>query len=311
MLNITLICLIVILVVVLTILVHRKSKNDQNYRSLQENLDRARVKLAETEAQQDDLKFEISQLRIQNSGLKVQIDKVKKYQDIVDIEQYVEHRTLQASGLLEVTKINADIMLQDLKAQIAQVRQYLQQFQQQAEQQTQENARTELKGLYNQVIDQHQLEQTSQALQHKIQGYKDKFFLPIPSLLDQLIEGFDEHAAAQSLLAIRCKMIDVIEQQATATCNYVDEDRRRASIQLFTLVFNSRADLYLAQLTLDNLGELIQALKDDFILLNMHGAHFSQAQLFESYRDLRLEELKMAAILLQLKQNSSAMRAAV
>ena len=122
MLNITLICLIVILVVVLSILVHRKSKHDQNYRSLQENLDRARVKLAETEAQQDDLNFEISQLRIQNSGLKVQIDKVKKYQDIVDIEQYVEHRTLQASGLLEVTKINADIMLQDLKAQIAQVR---------------------------------------------------------------------------------------------------------------------------------------------------------------------------------------------
>ncbi|OTG78979.1 hypothetical protein B9T33_13520 [Acinetobacter sp. ANC 5054] len=311
MLNIAFISLIVLLVIIIMILLQRKSKTDQHFRSLQENLDHTRVKLAETEAQHDDLNFEISQLRIQNSGLKIQVDKVKKYQDIVDIENYVEHRTLQANGLLEVTKINADIMLQDIKSHIEQVRQFLQQVQKKAQQQAEAGTRAHLKSVYNQVMDQQELEQISQALQHKIQSNKDQFFLPVPNLISQLIDGFDEHAAAQNLLAVRCKIIDAMEQQASAACNYVDEDRRLASIQLFSLVFNSRADLYLAQLNLNNLGELIQALKDDFSLLNMHGIHFSQSQLFESYRDLRVEELKMAAILLQLKQTENAIRESV
>ncbi len=37
---------------------------------------------------------------------KVQVDKVSKYQHIAKVEQYVEHRALQADGLVEVTKIN-------------------------------------------------------------------------------------------------------------------------------------------------------------------------------------------------------------
>ncbi len=129
MINIALIVLIILLIVALLFVYNRKLKNDKTLRSLQENFDRARLKLAETESQQDELNYEISQLRIQNSGLKIQVDKVAKYQHIVDIEQYVEYRTLQADGLVEVTKANADIMLNDIRAQIEQVRQYLSKYQ--------------------------------------------------------------------------------------------------------------------------------------------------------------------------------------
>ncbi len=118
MINIALIVLIILLIVALLFVYNRKLKNDKTLRSLQENFDRARLKLAETESQQDELNYEISQLRIQNSGLKIQVDKVAKYQHIVDIEQYVEYRTLQADGLVEVTKANADIMLNDIRAQM-------------------------------------------------------------------------------------------------------------------------------------------------------------------------------------------------
>ncbi|WP_180144997.1 hypothetical protein [Acinetobacter sp. YH12052] len=311
MINIALIVLIILLIVALLFVYNRKLKNDKTLRSLQENFDRARLKLAETESQQDELNYEISQLRIQNSGLKIQVDKVVKYQHIVDIEQYVEYRTLQADGLVEVTKANADIMLNDIRAQIEQVRQYLSKYQERAKSQIQEQARAELKGLYSQALDQQHLENINRALDNKIRGYQSAFFLPLQSILDQLMDGMNESAANQNLTAVRCKMIDAMEQQSTAKCNYVDEERRLAAMQLFTLVFNSRADLYLAQLNTKNLGELLQALADDFTLLNAHGVHFSQAQVLDSYLQLRLEELKMAALVLHLKETQANMDVAV
>ncbi|UIJ76387.1 MULTISPECIES: hypothetical protein [unclassified Acinetobacter] len=307
MINIALIVLIILLIVALLFVYNRKLKNDKTLRSLQENFDRTRLKLAETESQQDELNYEISQLRIQNCGLKIQVDKVAKYQHIVEIEQYVEYRTLQADGLVEVTKANADIMLNDIRAQIEQVRQYLSKYQERAKSQIQEQARAELKGLYSQALDQQHLENINRALDNKIRGYQSAFFLPLQSILDQLMDGMNESAAKQNLTAVRCKMIDAMEQQSTAKCNYVDEERRLAAMQLFTLVFNSRADLYLAQLNTKNLGELLQALADDFTLLNAHGVHFSQARVLDSYLQLRLEELKMAALVLHLKETQAHM----
>ena len=307
MINIALIVLIILLIVALLFVYNRKLKNDKTLRSLQENFDRARLKLAETESEQDELNYAISQLRIQNSGLKIQVDKVAKYQHIVEIEQYVEYRTLQADGLVEVTKANADIMLNDIRAQIEQVRQYLSKYQERAKSQIQEQARAELKGLYSQALDQQHLENINRALDNKIRGYQSAFFLPLQSILDQLMDGMNESAAKQNLTAVRCKMIDAMEQQSTAKCNYVDEERRLAAMQLFTLVFNSRADLYLAQLNTKNLGELLQALADDFTLLNAHGVHFSQARVLDSYLQLRLEELKMAALVLHLKETQAHM----
>ena len=307
MINIALIVLIILLIVALLFVYNRKLKNDKTLRSLQENFDRARLKLAETESQQDELNYEISQLRIQNCGLKIQVDKVAKYQHIVEIEQYVEYRTLQADGLVEVTKANADIMLNDIRAQIEQVRQYLSKYQERAKSQIQEQARAELKGLYSQALDQQHLENINRALDNKIRGYQSAFFLPLQSILDQLMDGMNESAAKQNLTAVRCKMIDAMEQQSTANCNCVDEERRLAAMQLFTLVFNSRADLYLAQLNTKNLGELLQALADDFTLLNAHGVHFSQARVLDSYLQLRLEELKMAALVLHLKETQAHM----
>ena len=307
MINIALIVLIILLIVALLFVYNRKLKNDKTLRSLQENFDRARLKLAETESQQDELNYKISKLRIQNSGLKIQVDKVAKYQHIVDIEQYVEYRTLQADGLVEVTKANADIMLNDIRAKIEQVRQYLSKYQERAKSQIQEQARAELKGLYSQALDQQHLENINRALDNKIRGYQSAFFLPLQSILDQLMDGMNESAAKQNLTAVRCKMIDAMEQQSTAKCNYVDEERRLAAMQLFTLVFNSRADLYLAQLNTKNLGELLQALADDFTLLNAHGVHFSQARVLDSYLQLRLEELKMAALVLHFKETQANM----
>ena len=87
-----------------------------------------------------------------------------------------------------------------------------------------------------------------------------------------------------------------------AQCNYVDEDRRNTTMDMISLAFNSRADLYLSRLTADNLGQMLQALQDDFYLINHKGQDLSQAHIQQSYLDLRLQELKFAALLLELKK---------
>ncbi|EXA64417.1 hypothetical protein J504_2591 [Acinetobacter baumannii 348935] len=61
--------------------------------------------------------------------------------------------------------------------------------------------------------------------------------------------------------------------------------------------------MYLSQLNTHNLGEMLQSLKDDYRLMNYKGQSLSQAMIQESYLNLRLEELKFAAVLLQLRQN--------
>lgn len=92
-----------------------------------------------------------------------------------------------------------------------------------------------------------------------------------------------------------------IEQANTAgqvaECHYLDENRRLAAIALVTLVFNTKAELYLALPNSENLGQLLQELRDDYLLINFHGNHFSNAQLHESYLNLRLEELKFMALM--------------
>lgn len=59
-------------------------------------------------------------------------------------------------------------------------------------------------------------------------------------------------------------------------CEYVEENRQLSAIALVTHVFNSKADLYLSQLDHDTV-DLIQALQDDFILINHYGEAFGRA----------------------------------
>ena len=60
-----------------------------NIRSLQENLDHSRSKLADYETQVDELNYEMTQLRMQLGIAKTELNKYKKYQDICNIEQYI------------------------------------------------------------------------------------------------------------------------------------------------------------------------------------------------------------------------------
>mgnify|MGYP000870942074 FL=1 len=300
-----------VLIIVLLWVFNSLKLSRNNIQSLQENLDHSRSKLADYETQVDELNYEMTQLRMQLGSARTELNKYKQYQDICDIEQYIINRSLQAENFVEVTKLDASIMLDDLKAYIAQVKAYLQSLQAQAEADIEQQARKVLQAYYQQAKEQQRLQEVVEALEHKIKGYQHGFDLPVTQLLDQLISGYNDTDAARHLLTIRTQIEQAKEQQQVASCNYVDEDRRKSTIAILSLAFNSRAELYLSQLNTHNLGEMLQALKDDYRLMNYKGQSLSQAMIQESYLNLRLEELKFAAVLLQLRQNQVSEPSAV
>lgn len=273
-----------------------------NIQFLQENLDHSRSRLADYDAQVDELNYDVTQLRVQHGSLTTELNKYKKYQDICDIEQYIINRTLQAENFVEVTKLDASIMIDDLKAYIESVKDYLAQFQAKALVEVEQQARKSLAGYYQQAKQQQHLEDVVNALEHKIQAKHYGLCLPVPQLLQQLIAGYSETDAARHLLDVREKIQQAIATQQIASCNYIDDSRRRSIIEIFSLAFNSKADLYLAQLNRENLGQMLQALRDDYVLLNYTGQQLSQATIQSSYLDLRLEELKFAALVVDMKQ---------
>jgi len=300
-----------VLIIVLLRVFNSLKLSRNNIQSLQENLDHSRSKLADYETQVDELNYEMTQLRMQLGSARTELNKYKQYQDICDIEQYIINRSLQAENFVEVTKLDASIMLDDLKAYIAQVKAYLQNLQTQAQADIERQARKALQAYYQQAKEQQRLQEVVEALEHKIKGYQHGFDLPVTQLLDQLISGYNDTDAARHLLTIRTQIEQAKEQQQVASCNYVDEDRRKSTIAILSLAFNSRAELYLSQLKTHNLGEMLQSLKDDYRLMNYKGQSLSKAMIQESYLNLRLEELKFAAVLLQLRQNQESEPSAV
>ena len=135
-----------------------------NIRFLQENLDHSRSRLADYDAQVDELNYDVTQLRVQHGSLTTALNKYKKYQDICDIEQYIINRTLQAENFVEVTKLDASIMIDDLKAYIESVKDYLAQFQAKALVEVEQQARKSLAGYYQQAKHQQHLEDVVNAL---------------------------------------------------------------------------------------------------------------------------------------------------
>lgn len=268
-----------VLIIVLLWVFNSLKLSRNNIQSLQENLDHSRSKLADYETQVDELNYEMTQLRMQLGSARTELNKYKQYQDICDIEQYIINRSLQAENFVEVTKLDASIMLDDLKAYIAQVKAYLQSLQTQAEADIERQARKALQAYYQQAKEQQRLQEVVEALEHKIKGYQHGFDLPVTQLLDQLISGYNDTDAARHLLTIRTQIEQAKEQQQVASCNYVDEDRRKSTIAILSLAFNSRAELYLSQLNTHNLGEMLQSLKDDYRLMNYKGQSLSQAMI--------------------------------
>lgn len=142
---------------------------------------------------------------------------------------------------------------------------------------------------------------TAEAMKHLIEGYGDAYIVPSHSLLDDLAQDFSHTDAGQQLKAARDRSRLMVRNETAATCDYVEQNRRETAIRFVIDAFNGKVDSILSRVKSDNAGTLAQEIRDASTVVNYNGKAFREARVTEGYLDARLEELKWAAIVQELK----------
>lgn len=145
-------------------------------------------------------------------------------------------------------------------------------------------------------------QQTVIAMKNILDGYGDEYLVPTSTLLDDLAEEYSHKDAGKELKESRRRTKAIVKSKKAADCDYVEEVRRNGAINFVIDAFNGKVDTILAKVKRDNAGKLAQAIHDAFIQVNFNGQAFRNARITYEYRDARLEELKWAAIVHELKE---------
>ncbi|MCP3058849.1 DUF4041 domain-containing protein [Myxococcus sp. K38C18041901] len=146
-----------------------------------------------------------------------------------------------------------------------------------------------------------QLEQTATAMRNVIEGYGDRYLVPSYGVLDELGEQFGFTDAGARLKTAREKMRSMIRTGKAATCNYAEAHRRATAIEFVLDAFNGKVDSILADVRHDNHGTLSQKVRDAFSVVNHNGQAFREARIQQDYLNVRLDELKWAVVVNELK----------
>lgn len=141
----------------------------------------------------------------------------------------------------------------------------------------------------------------AKAMRNVIEGYGDEYLKLSTSLLDDIADEFGFDEAGQRLKASRERTRLLFKNNQAATCDYAEKNRRETAINFVADAFNGKVDTILALVKKDNYGKLEQKIKDAFSLVNHLGEAFRNARILPDYLDARLEELKWACIVMELK----------
>jgi hypothetical protein len=144
-------------------------------------------------------------------------------------------------------------------------------------------------------------EQTAKAMKNIIKGYGDQYIVPAHSLLDELAEDFGHTQAGQELKTARERAKIMIRNGTAATCEYVETSRRDTAINFVIDAFNGKVDSILSRVKHDNIGTLMQEIRDAFASVNYNGKAFREARITEEYLNARFDELKWASVAQELK----------
>lgn len=138
------------------------------------------------------------------------------------------------------------------------------------------------------------------AMRNILDGYGDEYLVPTSTLLDGLAEEYSHKDAGKELAEVRKRTRALVREGRAADCAYVEENRRTGAINFVIDAFNGKVDTILAKVKHDNAGKLAKAIEDAFVLVNFNGQAFRNARITVEYKQSRLEELRLAAIVHQL-----------
>lgn len=143
---------------------------------------------------------------------------------------------------------------------------------------------------------------TAEAMKNVIEGYGDKYLVPTFSVLDALGEEYGFAEAGQKLKAAREHTRWMIAEGRAASCDYVEDRRKNTAIDFVLDAFNGKVDTVLAGVKRDNYGTLEQKIRDAFALVNLNGEAFRKARINDDYLDARLQDLRWAVAVQELKE---------
>lgn len=289
-----------------------------------------------------DLNNTKSSLNNQIQSLDQKISILKKYEKILDIEKHIQNELIecrqrisleeenltnykkkchdeiilaketwekQKAAEIESYKVYKTNILEEAESfknqidnKIKSVEKYLEAYKIQIQEKIEEEAQVQLEEYYSLAKENINLNKINKALQNKIQGYSDDYLLPNQAILNDLIDGYEHLDAARRLKNIKLEIKNAVKEGMVAECDYVEDIRKSTAIAFITNAFNSKADVHVSRLRHDNVGKLIEALKDDYLLLNNYGQAFRNARINESYLALRIQELKWASLVMEFKE---------
>ena len=155
---------------------------------------------------------------------------------------------------------------------------------------------------YTALRDRETLEQAAIAIRNIIDGYGDRYVVPTHGLIDDLGADYEHTEAGKMLLAAREQSKRMVEEGATAACDYAEKDRREMAIRFVIDAFNGRVDTLLGEAEYENYGTLEQRIRDAFSIVNLNGQAFRNARILPAYLDARLAELKWAVTTFELRK---------
>lgn len=266
------------------------------------------------------LKRNASAMSCENERMKLEISKLEPYRIIVDAEQKareiveaaraeLEAARHTASAELDLAKqaaiatqngaaLNARNQLEHAAKKVAEAEKEADRIIETANKRAEEIAGNAYKALQ----DATHYESTAKAMKNIIEGYGDQYIIPSYSLLDDLAEEFGFTEAGIELKKARERTRHMVKSGRAATCDYVEINRRETAIRFVTDAFNGKVDSILSRSKADNFGTLKQAIIDSFNLVNHNGAAFRDARITQEFLASRLEELKWAVLVQELKE---------
>lgn len=252
-------------------------------------------------------------------SLSERVSKLSKYEQVADAEleaqsiiqrakQIAKELELDAYEMLENAKGEADSVKKEAQEKAKANREKAEEILQQAHEQADkilDIANQRAKEIAGDALEAKEKAdvwgQKAKAMKNLIEGYGEEYLLSAKTLLDELAEDFSHKEAGVELKKARDFSKNLVKSDRAATCDYVEDYRRRTAIRFVLDAFNGKVDTALSKVKHDNYGKLEQEIKDAFGLVNGHGKAFRDARITEEYLEARLAELKWGVITQELR----------
>ncbi|WP_394827332.1 DUF4041 domain-containing protein [Pendulispora albinea] len=226
----------------------------------------------------------------QKNGLAHRVQELSKYQAIIDVDVYVAQARTTVAGMTKEAEASALAMTQQAHLESNRII-------------SEANGKAhEIAGEAMAAVQKAKgLEQTVRAMQNVIDGYGERYVLPSSGLLDELAGQYGFAEAGKKLKEARERTKAMVKRGQAAECDYVETNRRATAVAFVLDAFNGKVDSVLADVGDGDFGTLRQKILDAYTLVNHHGTAFRNARIAGGYLEARLEELKWAVAVVELK----------